>query len=287
MLYEKLPLWKSDEYKGADENQTPTITVFSLKGRKTRPAVIIFPGGGYDHLAPGEGETVAMQFLSRGIQAFIVHYSVAPNTHPQPLMDASRAVCMVRDNCEKWRVDPNQIAVIGFSAGGHLATSLCTNYMDSYLQTIPGMAKDKNRPNLLICCYGVITAGKYAHKGSFNALFGGDEKRYGELSLEKNVHDNMPPAFLWHTYSDGGVPVQNTMLLSWAMAEHNIEHELHIYPKGGHGLSTATGETQIETEELSHIHSWVNLCMDWLKIHFTIPEYVDSDYRGGAVYDFE
>ena len=286
MLYEKVSLWNDDEYNLSEYN--PEMAVFSLKGRKKRPAVIIFPGGGYTNLSPREGEPIAMKFLSKGFQAFVVKYTISPKDYTQPLRDATRAICMVRDNCEKWRVDPGQIAVIGFSAGGHLATSLATNYESDFLKDIKGMEKGKNRPDLLISCYSVITAeeGK-GHKGSFATLFNGDESKYNLLSLEKNVHENMPPTFIWHTFEDGAVPVCNSIMLAQALGEKNIPYEMHIYPKGSHGLATVDGETLVERPEYKHISSWFDLCVDWMNIYFKLSEYNDDEYRGGAINEDE
>lgn len=286
MLYEKINLWNKDEY---DEDRTqPEMAVFSLKGRKKRPAVVIFPGGGYHHLAPGEGESVAMQFLANGYQAFIVKYTVMPKNYQEPLKDATRAMCLIRDNCEKWRVDPDQIAVIGFSAGGHLASSLATLYDADFLQNIAGMEKGKNKPNLLISCYSVLSSQESAiHSGSFENLFGEDKSQYEKLSIEKNVHEDMPPVFIWHTFADGGVSVNNSLLFAAALKEKEIPFELHVYPKGPHGLSLAKGESQINNDDLKHISSWMPLCLEWMKIYFTLSEYDDGDYRGGAIYPDE
>ena len=286
MLYEKINLWNKGEYD--EERPQSEMAVFSLKGRKKRPAVVIFPGGGYHHHAPGEGESVAMQFLANGYQAFIVKYTVMPQNYQEPLRDATRAMCLIRDNCEKWRVDPDQIAVIGFSAGGHLASSLATLYDADFLQDIPGMEKGKNRPNLLISCYSVLSAKEgVRHNGSFDLLFNGDESQYDKLSIEKKVHENMPPVFIWHTFSDDGVSVNNSLLFASALKEKRIPFELHIYPKGPHGLSLAKGESQIYNDDLKHISSWMPLCLDWMKIYFTLSEYDDGDYRGGAIYPDE
>lgn len=273
MIYEKIPIWEKGEYNGADKDFEPTLAVYSLDGKKKRPAILVFPGGGYGFTSEREAEPIAMRFLKEGYNAFILYYSVSPNVHPQPLLDATRAMCLIRDNCEKWRVDPNQIAVIGFSAGGHLASSLCTSYMLPELQNIKGMAKDKNRPDLLISCYPVITSGEKAHRGSFDNLSGGNEEVANSLSLEKCVHDNMPPAFIWHTFTDNCVPVENSLYFASALRKHNIPFELHIFPKGCHGLSTVDAETSVPENCDPHVAKWMDLCMEWMNIYFTIPDF--------------
>ncbi len=266
MFYEVLPLWEKGEYNGADKDFMPTITVYSLDEKDERPAVIIFPGGGYGFTTPREGEPIALKFLQAGYNAFVVHYSVTPNTHPQPLLDATRAICMVKDNCKKWRVDKNKIGVCGFSAGAHLATSLCTHYMKPELQNIKGMEPGKNRPDLLIACYPVITGGEMAHRGSFDYLTGGDDSLVDYLSLEKHVHKDMPPVFMWHTFNDGAVPVENSLYFAEELSKKNIPCELHIFPDGPHGLATADKETN--DDDYPHVKKWVGLCVDWLKLYF-------------------
>jgi len=266
VFYDVLPIWEKEEYNGADKDFMPTLTVYSLDEKDKRPAVLICPGGGYAITSPREAEPIAMKFLEAGINAFVLNYSVAPNVHPQPLLDATRAMCMIRDNAEKWRTDPKKIAVCGFSAGGHLATSLCTHYMMPELQNIKGMTKDKNRPDLLISCYPVITGGDKAHRGSFDNLLNGKQELVDYMSLEKHVHDNMPPTFIWHTFNDGTVPVENSLLLAAALAEKKIPTEMHIFPDGPHGLATADLETN--SVDYPHVAQWVNLCIKWIKIYF-------------------
>ncbi len=273
MIYEVLPIWEKGEYNGKKKDFEPTLAVYALEGKKKRPTVLVCPGGGYSFTSQREAEPIAMRFLKEGYNAFILYYSCEPNRHPQPLLDATRAMCMIRDNCEKWHVDPEKIAVIGFSAGGHLATSLCTCYMLPELQNIKGMEKGKNRPDLLISCYPVITSGEKAHRGSFDNLCGDDKALADSLSLEKCVHDDMPPAFIWHTFTDGGVPVENSLLLASAMKEHNVPFELHIFPNGCHGLSTVDAETCGAESCDPHTARWLDLCMEWMKIYFETPAF--------------
>ena len=266
MIHEVLPVWDKDEYNGADKDFMPTLTVYSLDNKEKRPAVLVCPGGDYWLTSPREAEPIAMKFLEVGFNAFVLNYSVAPNVHPQPLLDATRAMCMIRDNAEKWRTDPEKIAVCGFSAGGHLATSLCTHYMMPELQNIKGMEKDKNRPDLLIACYPVITSSEKAHRGSFDNLLNGKQELVDYMSLEKHIHDDMPPTFIWHTFNDPAVPVENSLLLAAVLAEKKIPTELHIFPDGPHGLATAVLETN--ESDYPHVAQWVELYTKWMKLYF-------------------
>lgn len=269
MLNKKIKIWSSLQNKDhkIEGNQTPHLETYILKGQKKRPAVLICPGGGYSHTSEREAEPVAMQFNAAGFHAFVLYYSVAPARHPQPLLDLSRAVCLLRENNESWKVNPQKIAVCGFSAGGHLAASLGVHWKKSFLE-IPGITIGDNHPDALILSYPVITSGKYAHQGSFANLLGPDpgSDLREKMSLEKQVNSQTPPTFLWHTFADSAVPVENSLLFARALRKKQIPFELHIYPEGGHGLSLATEETA--TSNLPpdpHPATWIKLCLSWLK----------------------
>lgn len=236
---------------------------------ENRPAVLVLPGGGYSYTSAREAEPIALRFIDAGYHTFVLDYSVAPAKHPQPLLDASRAMCIIRNHAEEWGICPDKIAVCGFSAGGHLAASLGVHWDKEYLEHTDGIEIGKNRPDALILCYPVITSGEFAHRGSFISLLGenpGSDLLY-EMSLEHHVSEKTPPAFLWHTFSDGAVPVENSLLFAQALREKNIPFELHIYPEGPHGLSLATEETAVKrASHISpHIAGWTKLCTDWLK----------------------
>lgn len=262
MIYEKIALREA----GAD-GRIPTLTAYVLSdplqvGRK-RPAVLICPGGGYELCSPREQEPVAMRFLAAGYQAFVLEYSVAPAKYPMALDEASMAVAMIRESAEKWSVAEDKIAVCGYSAGGHLAGHLATCWADECLARFRG----QNRPNAAILCYPVITAGKYAHQGSFRYLLPDpqDTAMRETVSLEKRVSDKTPPVFLWHTVEDASVPVENSLLMAEALQRAKVPFELHIYPQGGHGLSLANPEVCGEIKEFyPHVATWMPLAIEWL-----------------------
>jgi acetyl esterase/lipase len=226
------------ELDAAPSNRrTPTLDTYVLSGDRIRPAVLICPGGGYGYTSEREAEPIALQFNAAGFHAFVVYYSVAPYRHPQPLQDVSSAMCIIRDRAEEWRIHPQQIAVCGFSAGGHLAASLGVHWHKSYVQNVPGMEADKNRPDALILSYPVISSGPFAHQGSFENLLGPEasEALQHEMSLEQHVHDKIPPVFLWHTVEDTAVPVENSLLFAMQLRKHDMPFEMHIYPDRPHG----------------------------------------------------
>jgi acetyl esterase/lipase len=261
-----IDIWENYEY----ENETgyrPTLTTYLLDGDKTRGTVLIFPGGGYSFTSPREAEPIALQFNAAGFHAFILNYSVAPKRHPQPLLDASRAMCIIRENAENWRIDSEKVAVCGFSAGGHLAASLGVHWNKSYLNVITDGDIAKNKPSALILSYPVITSGEFAHRGSFNNLLGENatNESLDEMSLEKHITKDTPKTFIWHTVEDSDVPVENTLLFAQGLRKHNIPFELHIYPEGSHGLSLATEETANNASQIvPHVSSWMRLCVEWL-----------------------
>ena len=276
MQNQTIKIWDGTGFAAdrADEVQ-PTLTTYLLDntseldaGRK-RASVLICPGGGYHFVSDREAEPVAMRFLSAGFHVFILRYRVAPAKHPKPLLDVSRAMWLIRENAVKWHLDPERIAVCGFSAGGHLAASLGVFWEKSYIREAMGMPEGINRPSALILGYPVITSGEYAHKGSFVELLGKDasEEQWKEMSLELQVNAQTPPCFLWHTFRDQAVPVENSLYFAQALRQQGIPFELHIFPEGPHGLSLCDEETAGRNTAMINLHAarWVPLCIEWLK----------------------
>jgi len=272
MICESIEIWESGEYNGEDKDFKPTLSTYVLKDNGKKGAVLICPGGGYGGTSWREAEAIAIEFNRAGYNAFVLYYSVKPNKHPQPIYDVTRAMCIIRERAEEWNVDSDKIAVIGFSAGGHLAGSLGVHWNNPYLLDVPRMEKGKNKPNALILSYPVITGGEFAHRGSFDNLLGenADEKMINEMSLEKHVSKDTPPTFLWHTFEDTCVPVENSLLFANALRKNDVPFEMHIYPKGPHGISLATEVTFDGNDDYinSHIASWIKLCTEWLGIVF-------------------
>lgn len=268
MINKTIDLWDKFLYEDkGNDGFRPTLDTYILNGDKIRGAVLICPGGGYEFTSQREAEPIALQFNAAGFHAFVVYYSVAPNKHPQALLDVSRAMCILRENSKEWKIDVDKVAVCGFSAGGHLAASLGVYWDKAYLKDVPGIDLNMNNPNALILCYPVVTSGTYAHTGSFNSLLGidADKSLLSEMSLEHNVSEKTPPTFLWHTFDDNEVPVENSLLFAQALRAKNIPFELHIYPEGPHGLSLANNETDENGMGVyPNVATWMKLCTTWL-----------------------
>ena len=268
MINKTIDLWGKFPYENkGNEGFRPTLDTYILNGDKIRGAVLICPGGAYAFTSPREAEPIAIKFNAAGFHAFVLYYSVAPNKHPQPLKDISRAMCIIRENSKEWKINEDCVAVCGFSAGAHVAASIGSYWDSSYLKGIPGIDSSKSNPNAQILCYPVITSGTYAHAGSFYNLLGDNpsELLKQEMSLENSVTQKTPPTFLWHTLEDNSVPVENTLLYAKSLRSKNISFELHIYPDGPHGLSLANEETQEEGRGVyPNVATWMGLCITWL-----------------------
>lgn len=273
MKYEEIDIWNGFEYKSAAEGFRPVLAAYILDNKPSRGAILICPGGGYAGTSEREGEPIAFRFAAAGYHTFVLYYSVAPDKHPMPLRDVTRAMCIIRDNAKKWGINENKIAVMGFSAGAHLAGSLATLWNEEYLSDVPGMKPGKNRPNAAVLCYPVITGGEFREEGSFKNLTCGDEKLAEEMSLEKRVSADTPPTFLWHTVSDEIVPVENSLLFANALRKNNVPFEMHIYPEGPHGLATSDAETCQEDLCDAHVATWMDLCAQWLESVWGKAEY--------------
>jgi len=261
--------WVQTDILRIDNVQNPTLEIYSpSKANQNGKAVIICPGGGYKILAyDWEGTDIAKWFNSKGITAFVLKYRL-PNSpsliKPQwaPLQDAQRAIRIVRKEAKKWNINPTQIGVMGFSAGGHLASSLGTHFEentleDSYSNPINQISA---RPDFMILVYPVITFDeKYYHAGSKNALIGENatKKVIHYFSNNLQVTKKTPPTFLVHSADDDAVPYQNSTLFFEALQTYTIPSELHLYPKGGHGYSLALKKGKLEgwTERL---YDWIN-----------------------------
>ena len=200
-----------------------------------RPLVLVVPGGGYSHLSAREGDPVALQFAAAGYHAAVLRYAVGDDAaHGLPLRQLAAAIGLVRQHAAAWHVQPDKIAVCGFSAGGHLALS-------GAVLAVPGLP-DPPRPNAVILGYPVITAGEYAHRGSFVQLAGADPAAQQAFSLEDKITPRTPPVFVWHTMEDETVPVENTLLLVSALHRAGVPCEAHLFEKGCHGTSLSTAE---------------------------------------------
>jgi acetyl esterase/lipase len=257
---ETIPLWNGAPPQSAQgDTFIPTITPYLISTDKPVGAVVVCPGGGYGGRAAHEGEPIARFFNGAGFQAFVVDYRVQPNRNPAPLMDAARAVRIVRQRAAEWKIKPDKIAILGFSAGGHLAGSLSVFFDAGDAASSDPIAKQSSRPDAAVLCYPVISSGEFAHKGSFDNLLGPDatpEQREA-MSLELHVRPDTPPTFLWHTAADSGVPVENSLMMARALHDKKVPFELHVYPEGRHGLGLSPDDP--------HVATWSKLCAEWLR----------------------
>lgn len=237
-----------------------------------RPLVLICPGGGYGYTSDREAEPIALAFLAMGYHAAVLRYSCAPAKYPTALLELASSILLIRENAEKWHVDAGRIVVQGCSAGGHLAACLGMFWDEDFLAESLGLSAGKHdllQPDGMILCYPVITSGSFAHKGSFQNLLGddGQEELMAKLSLENQVSEKTPEAFIWGTFEDGSVPMENSLLLVGAMRRAGIPVEYHLYPRGGHGLALATPLTA--TADGRHIQeecaTWIGLAANWME----------------------
>jgi acetyl esterase/lipase len=249
--------------KGEEPADTPTLNVYQPAADKANgTAVIVCPGGGYGHLALGhEGHDLGEFFKSLGVTAFVLKYRISPHyQHPAPLNDAQRAIRLVRSRANEWKLDPKRIGIMGFSAGGHLASTAGTHFDAGDPQAKDPIDRVSCRPDFLILCYPVISLNtEYAHVGSRNNLLGKDADAtvVQSLSNETQVSDQTPPTFLFHTDADTGVRPENSVLFYLALKKHKIPAELHIYEQGRHGVGMAAKDPVLST--------WSARLADWLK----------------------
>jgi len=261
-----VPLWPEGApgALGTSANDIPTITAYLPDPAKaTGAAMVICPGGGYVHLAPHEGNDYALWLNQHGVTCFVLKYRLGSNgyRHPAMLQDAARAVRWVRAHADEFHVDPHRVGIMGSSAGGHLAATLLTHFDAGNPKAADAIDRESSRPDLGVLCYAVITLGEFTHQGSRDNLLGpkAPRKLIKELSNELHVTTNTPPCFLWTTFADKAVPMENTLMFAEALRKHHVPFALHIYEQGAHGMGLK------DKPPFEHPHPWAADCLYWLR----------------------
>ncbi len=248
--------------KGNEPNDKPTMTIYlPAKEKATGSAVIIFPGGGYIRVAiDHEGRQIAKWLNDLGIAAFVVDYRHRGRGygHPAPIQDAQRAIRIVRSESIRFGIEPNKIGIIGFSAGGHLASTAGTHFNEKFYEPVDANDIASARPDFMILIYPVISMGPYSHSGSRSSLLGGNASKemVDKFSNETQVDSNIPPTFLVHATDDKTVPVENSINFYLACRKAKVPVEMHIWQKGEHGFGL--GRTGMPASR------WPVLCTDWM-----------------------
>lgn len=199
-----------------------------------RKLVLVCPGGSYANTSDREAEAIALQFAAMGYHAAVLRYSVAPATYPTALLEVAKSVQMIREHAEEWHVDAEKIVIEGCSAGGHLAASYCLFWKEKFIAVALGITDVERvlKPNGMLLGYPVITSGEFAHRGSFVKLLGERQKELNEaLSLEKHVSEDVPPTFIWHTFEDQTVPVENSLLFVGALRKKIYQQNFTCIPR--------------------------------------------------------
>src|SRR5882672_7790097 len=259
-----IPLWANGApgAKGDAPEDIPSVQLYQPPADKASgAAIVVCPGGGYAHLAPHEGHDIAVWLNSIGVTAVVLKYRLGPKyQHPAMMQDALRAIRYTRSKASEWKIDPNRVGIMGFSAGGHLASTAATHFDAGDPNASDPIEKLSSRPDLLILCYPVVTmTDPFVHKGSRKNLLGENppEQLIDLMSNEKQVTEQTPPTFLFHTEDDPGVPVENSLMFAYALRQKKVPHEMHIFEHGRHGVGLAPGDPALG--------AWPKLLENWLR----------------------
>lgn len=249
-------------------------TSWEIGKNRKRPAVLIIPGGGYCFVSDREAEPVAFRFLAKGYVPFVLRYSCTGHSFPVQLREAAMAMRYIRENAEKWEIDPNMVAAVGFSAGGHLCGTLGTMFDCPEVADIA--PAEVVRPSALALCYPVTLGWGATHEETMENISGGDARLRQRLSLDKQVRSDMPPTFLWHSRDDDLVPCRNSIILAQAMDEKGVDFAFHLYRHGWHGLSLADHTVygaEVKPGCSADVPGWLDSCAAfWEETGFRITD---------------
>lgn len=246
--------------------------IAGLEFCEKRPAIVIFPGGGYEYCSEREGEPIALQYLAQGYAAFVVTYTCNAK-FPASLIDAAYTFYKIRARAEEFSIDPQKIAVLGCSAGGHLAGCLATMWSDVAIVKAIGCESEELRPNAAVLCYPVISGVTAPHEGSFKVLLGDEASRsdLSRLSLENRVTPKTPPIFIWHTANDDSVSAHNSLVMAKACISNKIPVELHLFDEGPHGISTCDKSTGWHEDYFrKNVRRWIKLSVEFLNKYMNV-----------------
>jgi acetyl esterase/lipase len=267
----QVPLWPEGApgALGNEPKDVPMLTVRKVESSNPTGALIICPGGGYGGLAMDhEGKQIVQWANSMGLTAVLCDYRHRGKGygHPAPSQDALRAVRLVRAKASEWNIDPNKIGIMGFSAGGHLVSTVITQFDPGSKESTDTVARESSRPDFAILCYPVISMGSsFTHRGSEVNLLGekASKETLEQFASERHVRSDTPPTFLMHTVEDKPVPVENSLVFYQAMVAKQVPGELHIYQKGPHGVGLA--------RNIPGTSDWPLACQRWLKELQMVP----------------
>lgn len=273
LAMERILLWPSTAPGPRDSNHAgcqpeqidhrPYLTSLRRPSRAgLQPCIIVCPGGGYHGRAAHEGDPISERLAQMGVASCVLHYRVSPWRHPSALADGVRAIRILRHRAAEFGLDPERIGILGFSAGGHAAAHVATRHQDIGALVGDDIDRASGRPDLLVCCYAVLSCISDAHDGSWRNLLGPNatwnERR--AASIEERINAQTPPTFFWSSDDDQAVPVINTYNVAQRLARHGVPHEVHVYERGQHGL----GLGNVPGREDPHIAQWATALERWL-----------------------